>query len=348
MLADCSVAASRGGDANQAVFYAALETSLLRASCTELVETTSTMFVRRKRYRMRHMDISCPFSMDFSRLMGTCGYFQATVQVEFRAPSSLVAERLAEQHQMLVTGLTQLYSAPGCTGRRSLEEPVAPTAESEEMTDLREQLRQANEKLVQSDLAVAELSRAVAVCEADKNHTVDEEPVEMPPPQQRRQVQALTESPEFARVALPSGEIRACAVLPCELAGACLNGGECVPGDVGLGNESLAADFTCRCVAGFAGPQCADVVAVTGGDPCGAGAVITVPADGGGTGSLMQIVYEPAGGYPSDADCSWLIECPATPGAQAELQFVLFDTEVRALDPRAVPCSTLCCPPVFH
>ena len=46
MLADCSVAASRGGDANQAAFYVALEASPLSTSCTELSEATATMFVR--------------------------------------------------------------------------------------------------------------------------------------------------------------------------------------------------------------------------------------------------------------------------------------------------------------
>ena len=45
MLAICAVAASRGGDVLQRAFYAALEVSPLRTSCSELVEATSTMFV---------------------------------------------------------------------------------------------------------------------------------------------------------------------------------------------------------------------------------------------------------------------------------------------------------------
>ena len=260
---------------------------------------------------------------------------QATVQVEFRAPSSVVAERLATQHQELVTGLTTVYSAPGCTGRRSLQEVGGatglPTAESTEVANLRKQLKESNEKLEQSNKqlvqsneqlkqsseTVVELTRAVHDCEASRRseNKTDEELVKAPYQPNRRQVQVLTASPEFTRVALPSGEIRACAARPCELAETCLNGGDCVPGSL--------ADFTCHCLAGFAGPRCGDAVAASGGDPCGAGAIVNVPADGGGS---TQIAFEPVGGYPDSADCVWHIECPAA--VPVRLQFVSFDTEV--------------------
>ena len=45
VLSDCAVAASRGGNALQAAFYAALGASPLRTTCTELSEATSTLFV---------------------------------------------------------------------------------------------------------------------------------------------------------------------------------------------------------------------------------------------------------------------------------------------------------------
>ena len=266
------------------------------------------------------------------------------MQVEFRAPSSIVAERLVAQHEEVVTGLTQAYSAASCTGRRSLlEAPDAPTIESAEVADLRKQLKLSNEKLKQSNkqltqkdeqlkqssVTVAELTQKVADCEAGRRgeNKTGEASAEAPPQPERRQVQVLTETPEFSRVVLPSGEIRACAVLPCELAGACLNGGECIPG---IGGDN---DFTCRCSVGFAGVQCGDAVAVSGGDPCGAGTIVDVPADGSGS---MQIVFEPAGGYAADADCSWVIECPAA--MIATLQFISFDTEVKVW---ALPNSLL-------
>ena len=274
----------------------------------------------------------CPCLIDFSRLIWNRGSFQATVQVEFRAPSSLVAERLAAQHEELVTGLTQLYSAPGCTGRRSLQKSIQPAPATTpgsltEVAELRKQLQQSlesNKELERSNKqlreTVAEMARAATDREADRSGESKngDEPAESPTI--RRQVQQLlTETPEFSRVALPSGEIRACAVLPCELAGACLNGGDCVPGP-------SANDFTCHCLAGFDGPQCGDTVAASGTDPCGAGAIVNVPADGGGSGH--QIAFEPAGGYPAEADCVWLIECAASvPGAQVTLEFVSFDTE---------------------
>eukprot|EP01052_Picozoa_sp_SAG31_P039059 SAG31_NODE_5338_length_2600_cov_4.566506_1_plen_411_part_10 len=122
VLADCSESVRHIDNDQQAAFYTQLEDSILRSSCVDLAADSAAMF--------------------------------ATVQVEYRAPSKVVAERLATHHQTLLDGGLEQVAC----GRRSLHEGhIWPSkAEYETMQAERDDLR---EKVASLSAIVAEQRR---------------------------------------------------------------------------------------------------------------------------------------------------------------------------------------------
>jgi hypothetical protein len=242
LLDDCTDSLEHAASM-EAELYTALAAGVFYASCAEL-EAQSSMF--------------------------------ATVQVEFRAPSQLVADRLILEHAELATNMATVFtegcadqSGNACTGRRRLEEQQA----ADEIVALREQLRLATVENNALLSMVAEQQATLTACDAGAAE----------PQVPRRRQQAKTAHVDvLAAVHTADGAVKACAASPCEIGEVCENGGVCALGSVvessgqppttpdgasaGGGHRrqlgeavgDLATTFTCACLAGFSGPRCGD------------------------------------------------------------------------------------------
>jgi hypothetical protein len=155
LLDDCTASIGRAA-ADESAFYTALESSEFYASCAQLDQSAATF---------------------------------ATVKVEFRAPSRLVADRLIVEHEKLAaemaTKFTQGCDSPtdNSCGRRALQQSA------DEIDALRESLDAANRQLqavtAERDMlrdTVSEQQDALATC---NTRTFSGAPQPTPAPRRR-------------------------------------------------------------------------------------------------------------------------------------------------------------------
>eukprot|EP01052_Picozoa_sp_SAG31_P044853 SAG31_NODE_7972_length_1551_cov_1.798898_1_plen_516_part_11 len=167
----------------------------------------------------------------------------AEIEVEFRAPSLGAVQELVAAHTLA----TDLLSAPGgckarqnsadcdCSqgaGRRTLQDDSCADRLVESMAQ--------NVRLIEEN---RRLKQTVERLQAEQHNNA------LSSRQRRRQQGVDTES-EIALTTVNDATV-ACAVAPCELAGACLHDGVCIP------TLSAGANaFRCSCTAEYTGQRC--------------------------------------------------------------------------------------------
>eukprot|EP01052_Picozoa_sp_SAG31_P039144 SAG31_NODE_5368_length_2582_cov_2.264599_1_plen_311_part_10 len=172
----------------------------------------------------------------------------AEIEVEFRAPSLGAVQELVAAHRLAA----DVLSAPGgCKARQnSADCDCSQSAGRRTLQDDSCADRLA-ESMAQNVQLIEEVSRLKQTVERlltveQRNHAG----VERRSGQQRRRQQGADAESEIALTTVNDATV-ACAVAPCELAGACLHDGVCIP------TPSAGANaFRCSCTAEYTGQRC--------------------------------------------------------------------------------------------
>eukprot|EP01052_Picozoa_sp_SAG31_P002656 SAG31_NODE_95_length_25901_cov_24.763700_26_plen_815_part_00 len=181
----------------------------------------------------------------------------AEVEVEFRAPSLAAVNQLVAAH----ASAAQLLSEPGGCTAREPDEGACDCSDEAGRRSLRDDAEENGgcaQQLAVARAHIAELTEENRRLRMAKDGLEARQPLDDAPTLRaaratgaaRRREQAAESGSPIALTAVGDATA-ACAVSPCELAGACLHGGVCEPAQ-----ETAHNAFRCSCTVAYTGRRC--------------------------------------------------------------------------------------------